>query len=124
MRTGWSSCGRSGTKRLRRILALPPSTKASGFRSVGAGALATLFREAGLVDVGTDPLEIPTDFASFDDYWTPFLHGTGPAPDYVASLDAPSRALLRERLQRRLHAGTNERIQLRARAWAVRGVSS
>lgn len=89
-----------------------------------AGALATLFREAGLVDVGTDPLEIPTDFASFDDYWTPFLHGTGPAPSYVASLDAPSRASLRARLQRRLHAETDERIRLRARAWAVRGVSS
>jgi hypothetical protein len=89
-----------------------------------ASALASLFREAGLVDVGTDPLEIPTDFASFDDYWTPFLRGTGPAPSYVASLDAPSRASLRERLQRRLHAGSNECIQLRARAWAVRGVSN
>ena len=89
-----------------------------------ASALASLFRAAGLAAVGTDPLEIPTDFASFDDYWTPFLRGTGPAPSYVASLDALSRASLRERLQRRLHPGSNERIQLRARAWAVRGVSN
>src|SRR4029453_6961310 len=54
-----------------------------------ASALASLFQEAGLAAGGTDTLEIPTDFASFDDYWTPFLRGTGPAPSYVASLDTP-----------------------------------
>lgn len=86
--------------------------------------LASLFRAAGLEQVETDPLEIPTDFATFDDYWAPFLRGTGPAPSYVASLDPPSRELLRERLRQRLHAGSDGRIQLRARAWAVRGVSS
>jgi SAM-dependent methyltransferase len=89
-----------------------------------ATALAALFREAGLAEVGTDLLEIPTEFATFDDYWTPLLHGTGPAPSYVASLDTPSRVALRDRLRQRLHAGTNERIQLRAGAWAVRGVST
>ena len=89
-----------------------------------AAALTSLFQEAGLADVGTDTLEILTVFASFDDYWTPFLRGTGPAPSYVASLDEPSRASLRERLRQRLHAGIDERIQLRARAWAVRGVSN
>jgi hypothetical protein len=89
-----------------------------------APALASLFRAAGLVQVETDALEIPTDFATFDDYWTPFLRGTGPAPAYVASLDPSSRELLRERLRRRLHGEGVERIQLRARAWAVRGVSA
>jgi SAM-dependent methyltransferase len=87
-------------------------------------ALASLLQEAGLEDVRADPLEIRTDFASFEDYWTPFLHGTGPAPSYVASLDAPRREALRERLRRRLRAGSNDRIQLRARAWAARGVSN
>jgi SAM-dependent methyltransferase len=85
-------------------------------------ALASLFRAAGLADVETHALEIPTDFASFDDYWTPFLRGTGPAPGYVASLDAPRRESLRERLRRRLPTGGDGRIRLRARAWAVRGV--
>ena len=87
-------------------------------------ALASLFRAAGLAQVETHLLEIPTDFATFDDYWTPFLRGTGPAPSYVASLEPPSRELLRERLSRRLHAGSDGRIRLRARAWAVRGVSN
>ena len=87
-------------------------------------ALAALFSAGGLAQVTTAPLVIPTDFASFDDYWTPFLRGTGPAPSYVASLDPSSRELLRERLTRRLHSGSGGRIHLKARAWAVRGVSS
>ena len=86
-------------------------------------ALASLFRAAGFTHVASDPLHIGTEFTDFDDYWTPFLRGTGPAPSYVASLDPPSRESLRERLKERLHAGGNGRIQLRARAWAVRGVS-
>lgn len=84
-------------------------------------ALASLFRATGLAEVRTAPLEISTDFANFDDYWTPFLRGTGPAPSYVASLGDSSRALLKERLQRRLHAGSGAPIRLRARAWVVRG---
>lgn len=87
-------------------------------------ALASLFRAGGLARVETDALEIPTDFASFDEYWTPFLSGTGPAPSYVASLDPSSRELLRERLRRRLHRGNAGSIRLKARAWAVRGVST
>jgi SAM-dependent methyltransferase len=88
-----------------------------------AAALASLFRAAGLGQVESDALEIPTDFATFDDYWTPFLGGTGPAPSYVASLDAEGRERLRARLERRLHTGGDGRLRLRARAWAVRGVS-
>jgi SAM-dependent methyltransferase len=87
-------------------------------------ALASLFRAAGLSQVETHVLEIQTDFATFEDYWTPFLRGTGPAPSYVASLDPPGRDVLRERLRRRLHAGGAARIQLGARAWAVCGVSN
>jgi hypothetical protein len=95
------------------------------YRSAHRDHLRSLrFRAAGLTQVETHALEIPTDFATFDDYWTPFLRGTGPAPSYVASLDPPARELLRERLRRRLPAGSNGRIQLQARAWAVRGSSS
>lgn len=88
-----------------------------------AEALASLFQAAGLAQVETERLEIPTDFSDFADYWTPFLRGTGPAPSYVASLDPPAREALRERLARRLPAGGDGRVHLRARAWAVRGVS-
>jgi SAM-dependent methyltransferase len=89
-----------------------------------AAALASLFRRSGLAHVETHALEIPTEFRTFDDYWMPFLSGTGPAPSYVASLDGPSRERLRERLERRLPMRSDGRIPLRARAWAVRGTST
>jgi trans-aconitate methyltransferase len=88
-----------------------------------APALASLFRTGGLAQVETCALEIPTDFTTFDDYWMPFLRGTGPAPSYVASLNPTERELLREWLERRLPAENDGRIPLRARAWAVRGIS-
>ena len=84
-------------------------------------ALVSLFRTAGLVQVVTHQLEIATEFSTFDEYWAPFLRGTGPAPSYVESLDLASRESLKERLRRRLLAGRGGPIQLRARAWAVRG---
>jgi hypothetical protein len=66
-------------------------------------------------------LEIPTVFVDFDDFWQPFLGGTGPAPSYVASLEPGERLELRDRLARRLRAEPDGSIRLRARAWAVRG---
>jgi hypothetical protein len=84
-------------------------------------ALVSLFRAAGFRRVKTVALEIPTEFGDFDDYWQPFLAGTGPAPAYVASLDAKGRDALRSRLERRLGARAKGRVRLRARAWAVRG---
>ena len=85
-------------------------------------ALADLFSGAGLADVRCEPISIQTEFESFDDYWQPFLMGTGPAPSYVASLDAGRRTQLARTLKRDLPAGTDGRIALDARAWAVRGV--
>jgi SAM-dependent methyltransferase len=84
-------------------------------------ALTALFRGGGLSDVRCEPIEIPTAFASFDDYWRPLLGGTGPAPSYVASLDADRRAILAGRLRETLRRGLDGTIALTARAWAVRG---
>src|SRR5262249_54997485 len=50
-------------------------------------ALAVNFEQAGLVDVEVGALTIETAFRDFDDYWSPFLGGQGPAPAYVCSLD-------------------------------------
>lgn len=84
-------------------------------------ALAARFRAGGLGDVRCDPIEIPTVFATFDDYWRPFLGGTGPAPSYLASLDADRRALLAHTLEGGLRRGPDGTIALSARAWAVCG---
>jgi len=87
-------------------------------------ALAAAFRGAGLLDVRTAAIDLPTNFANFDELWTPFLGGTGPAPAYVVSLDEAARSHLRELLRARLPARVDGSIQLTARAWAVRGTQS
>lgn len=83
-------------------------------------ALGQLFSSAGLMEVGTTALDVPTPFESFEDYWQPFLGGQGPAPAYAMSLDEAARTRLRERLRERLPARPNGSIALTARAWAVR----
>ena len=84
-------------------------------------ALTGLFHGSALSDIRCEPLEIPTAFVSFDDYWRPLLGGTGPAPSYVASLDAKRRELLAQRLDATLPRGRDGAIALTAQAWAVRG---
>ncbi len=85
--------------------------------------LEALFGDSGLRHVRSDALEIRTQFASFSDYWEPFLGGTGPAPSYVASLSEDQRAELRKRLERRLVGQSGGNIELVARAWTVRGTA-
>jgi hypothetical protein len=93
------------------------------FPLCSAAALRALFEGAGLTQVETGAIEIDTAFMDFDDYWDPFLRGTGPAPAFVASLEPPERDGLRERLRRRLQPAADGRIHLRARAWCVRGIA-
>jgi SAM-dependent methyltransferase len=83
--------------------------------------LAGLFKAAGLHDVETAAIEVPTVFRNFDDYWSPFLAGQGPAPGYCMKLSEPDRAALRERIQKSLPVGADGSIRLTARAWGVRG---
>ena len=83
--------------------------------------LRELFAGAGLADVAVEEIVVPTVFADFDDYWTPFLGGTGPAPAYTVSLPEAHRVAVREHLRSRLPDGPDGSIHLTARAWAVRG---
>jgi len=83
-------------------------------------ALEALFASAGLEEAEAAPIDIPTLFADFDEYWTPFLGGQGPAPAYAMSLDETVRARIRDRVRERLPIAANGSISLTARAWAVR----
>jgi SAM-dependent methyltransferase len=85
------------------------------------GPLAQLFEAARLDDIEVRALDIPAAFASFDDYWAPFLGGTGSGPKYCASLSCDARARLRERLSVRVPTGPDGEILLAVRAWAVKG---
>ena len=84
-------------------------------------ALERLFLDGGLNHVQTSALEIPTRFEDFDDYWEPFLGGTGPAPTFLASVSPTERDAIRDLLKARLPARQDGSIDLTARAWAVRG---
>ena len=86
------------------------------------GPLTALFRNAGLRDVETRAIDVATGFRDFDDYWSPFLGGQGPAPGYAMSLGEARRAALRDAIRARLPIRPNGSIHLIARAWAVRGV--
>ncbi len=85
-------------------------------------ALAGLFQHAGLTEIETRPIDVPTHFTDFDDYWFPFLGGQGPAPSYLMSLSDERRAQLRERLHASLPFAPDGSIPLVARAWAIKGV--
>jgi hypothetical protein len=85
------------------------------------GPLADLFRAAGLNSVETRALDTPTVFAGFDDYWSPFLRGQGPAGAYCAALPENDRERLRRHLESALPISGDGTIKLGARAWAVRG---
>ncbi len=93
-----------------------------GQTSIGdAGHLQAAFREAGFHDVEGGAITIPMVFADFDDYWLPFLGGTGGAPGYLATLDDVHRNAIREELRRSITAEPDGSIHLEARAWSVRG---
>jgi len=83
--------------------------------------LAQLFNGAGLARVEVQSIEVDTHFRDFDDYWSPFLGGQGPAPGYAMSLSEPDRAALRDLIKSRLPYAEDGSIPLVARAWAVRG---
>ncbi len=82
--------------------------------------LEAAFNAAGLEGVEVKPIDIPTPFNDFVDYWQPFLGGQGPAPAYAMSLDETARARLRDRIRERLPIAADGSISLTARAWAAR----
>jgi len=83
--------------------------------------LKQLFEGAGLKSAEVRSIDISTNFRDFDDYWSPFLGGQFPAPDYAMSLEDEARAALRERIHVHLPIAADGSISLIARAWAVRG---
>lgn len=83
--------------------------------------LESLFKSAGAGRVRVATLSVTTRFASFDDYWIPFLGSTGPAPSFVAGLSTGQVRALEQRLRGELVPGPDGAIVLQAKAWAVLG---
>jgi SAM-dependent methyltransferase len=85
-------------------------------------SLNYLFQHAGLSRVEIRPIDILADFKDFNDYWSPFLGGQGPAPGYVMSLDEKRRAQLRDKIYNSLPFALDGTIPLLLRGWAVKGI--
>ena len=84
--------------------------------------LADLFRAISLEAVDVGALDIPTEFVDFNDYWSPFLRGQGPAGSYCVSLSESDRERLRSHLENSLPIRSDGRIHLIARAWGAKGI--
>jgi SAM-dependent methyltransferase len=93
----------------------------SRFPICAPGPLNDLFGEAGLGDVATTAIEIPTVFTDLDDLWLPFLGGQGAAGRYCSALSADHLDTIRDELEARVPIQADGSIPLSARAWAVRG---
>src|SRR5262249_26310537 len=73
----------------------PSAADESGLAGVGEGQLAALFGQAGLAGADATTLTVRASYATFGQWWQPFTLGVGPAGDYVVSLTARRRRLLR-----------------------------
>lgn len=91
----------------------------SDLAGVREGHLAELFRAAGLDAVGSSALRVELEHPGFDAWWEPFTEGVGPAGTYLARLDPPDRAALRDACRGVLPDGP---FVLAALARAARGV--
>lgn len=104
-------------------LADPTTTEAVRFGFCRPESLRTMFAAAGLTAVDTTEIVVPTPFRDFDDFWSPFLNGTGTAPGHLAALPADQQLALRDTVRERLPVADDGSIALTARAWAVRGTA-
>ncbi|MCB0533548.1 MAG: class I SAM-dependent methyltransferase [Saprospiraceae bacterium] len=107
-------------------LEIDPASKALDegvrFKICNRIELEKAFSGSGLAGVETALLDIETVFANFDNYWTPFLGGQGPAPGYLASLNPPKREAFKLAIQKKLPVEADGSIRLLARAIGVKGV--
>ena len=85
-------------------------------------SLRYLFEHAHLSQVEVRPIDVWAEFKDFNDYWSPFLGGQGPAPGYVNSLNEERRTQLRHRIYNSLPFALDGTISLLLRAWAVKGI--
>jgi ubiquinone/menaquinone biosynthesis C-methylase UbiE len=92
------------------------------FSICNPNSLKYLFEHANLSQVEIRPIDISADFKNFEDFWSPFLGGQGPAPGYIASLDEKRRAQLRERIYSSLPFALDGTIPLVLRAWAAKAI--
>jgi SAM-dependent methyltransferase len=115
----WDFAGGTGPLSVfwRAARDLDPSARGEAVRAgTGEGDLTELALAAGLDGVRSASLTVRVPFASYDEWWAPYLDGVGPVGTYVASLDAEHVAAVRERCRELL---PDPPFEHDATAWVV-----
>ena len=87
------------------------------------GELKAALSDAGLQEVQQTTIMTRMEFASFDDYWKPFLGRQAAAASYVATLSTARLSELREHVRRAYLDGESDGPRSYAAiAWAVKGI--
>jgi SAM-dependent methyltransferase len=84
------------------------------------GEVVELFEQAGLVDIAETVLAVTSTYATFEELWSGFLAGVGPAGSYCVSLPDEQRRLVEHELYVRLGSPSGP-ITLTATARCVIG---
>ncbi|MEO3470342.1 class I SAM-dependent methyltransferase [Roseomonas sp. CAU 1739] len=88
------------------------------------GELGAAWRAAGFAEIRETALTIRMDYAGFDDFWSPYMGGQGPAAAFVSGLDPTAQGQLRDAVRRAYIDGEPDGPRsYAATAWAVRGVA-
>jgi SAM-dependent methyltransferase len=97
-----------------------PLMEAHTMRFARPDELAALWRGAALERVEVDPIQAEASYDDFDDLWSPFPTGVGPAGAYTAGLGKGQQSTLRREFSRRLGDPAG-RFTLSAQAWCAVG---
>jgi SAM-dependent methyltransferase len=93
----------------------PDETAMAGVRE---GHLVELSRAAGLTDIESSTLVVRVGFASFEQWWEPFLLGVGQVGAYLSQLDERHLAALRDHCAEVMPTAP---FTVEASAWCVVG---
>jgi SAM-dependent methyltransferase len=102
------------------VRALDPDAESESRTFGDRGELDSTWRERGLQGVETKPMVVASDYADFDELWSSFSRGVGPAGQYLLSLPPERREAIRAEYFARIGEPSGS-FELSARAWAVRG---
>jgi hypothetical protein len=96
----------------------PDAPDESNMAGVREGHLVELSQAAGLTGIEPSTLVVRVGFASFDQWWEPFLLGVGQVGAYLTQLDARRIAALRDHCMDVMPAAP---FAVEASAWCVVG---
>lgn len=91
----------------------------SGRAGAAAGELARLLRHAGCSEVTSGEIPVSVSYATFEDWWTPYTLGVGPAGGQLAALDDAGRDRVQDLCRSLMPAAP---FTITATAWTARGV--